>query len=165
MRNFLRKFKVNARIWALTVLSFIGMALIIIEYSTLVRELKAGKVSDAQFASDQQFVWVITAIMVALILFLAVSITASIMKPLRVLQAELTTLSDGQYDKPISDLDHEDGIAAMGKAAEVMRQKAIEAAPARRGGGNPQAARSRRTRAGGTAARRRSTQARGRNRA
>ncbi|WP_417449337.1 methyl-accepting chemotaxis protein [Kordiimonas sp.] len=131
MTNFLRRFKVNARIWALTGLSFIGMALIIIEYSTLIRELKAGNVSDAQFASDEQVVWVLTAIMVALILALAVSITASIMRPLRVLQTELVALSDGEYDKPITDLDHEDGIAAMAKAAEVMRQKALEAAKLR----------------------------------
>ncbi|WP_262691836.1 methyl-accepting chemotaxis protein [Kordiimonas aestuarii] len=128
MTNFLRKFKVSARIWALTVLAFIGMALIIVEYSSLVRELKAGNVSDAQFASDQQIVWILTAIMVVLLLFLAISITSSIMKPLRILQAELMSLSDGKYDAAISDLDHEDGIAAMGKAAEVMRQRAIEAA-------------------------------------
>jgi methyl-accepting chemotaxis protein len=128
MINLLRNFKVNVRIWALTVLSFIGMALIIFEYSVLIGELQAGNVSDAQFASDQQFVWIITAIMVALILFLAVSITASIMKPLRVLQAELVGLSDGKYEKEISDRDHKDGIAAMANAAEVMRQKALEAA-------------------------------------
>ncbi len=128
MINLLRNFKVNVRIWALTVLSFIGMALIIFEYSVLLKELQAGNVSDAQFAADQQFVWIITAIMVALILVLAVSITSSIMKPLRVLQAELLALSDGRYDKEISDRDHRDGIAAMAGAAEVMRQKALEAA-------------------------------------
>ncbi|WP_417455735.1 methyl-accepting chemotaxis protein [Kordiimonas sp.] len=128
MTNFLRKFKVNVRIWALTVLAFFGMALIMFEYSTLIHELQAGNVSDAQFARDQQFVWVLTGIMVVLILTLSVSITASIMKPLRVLQNELTGLSDGNYDKAISDPDHGDGIAAMARAAEVMRQKAIDAA-------------------------------------
>ena len=57
MINFLRNFKVNVRIWTLTILAFIGMVFIVWEFSTLVDELQAGSVSQAQFESHQNLVY------------------------------------------------------------------------------------------------------------
>lgn len=126
MISFLRKFKVNVRIWTLTVLSFVGMLLIVWEYSGLVSELQAGTVSKAAFESHQTTVYIIVAILLAVILVFSLFITASIMGPLRRLQTELIALSKGKYDQPVTDMDHSDGIAGMARAAEFLRQNSLE---------------------------------------
>lgn len=126
MISFLRNFKVNVRIWALTVMSFLGMLLIVWEYSGLVSDLQAGTVSKEAFESQQTFVYVIVGIQFAVILAFSLSITASIMGPLRRLQTELTALSEGKYDQPVTDMDHADGIAGMARAAEFLRQNSLE---------------------------------------
>lgn len=126
MISFLRKFKVNVRIWTLTVLSFVGMIMIVWEYSGLVSELQAGTVSKAAFESHQTTVYIIVAVLLAVILGFSLSITNSIMGPLRRLQGELTALSEGKYDQPVTDMDHGDGIAAMARAAEFLRQNSLE---------------------------------------
>jgi len=116
MINFLRNFKVNARIIALTVLSLLGMAFIVWEFAT----------HEEMQGVDLTTIYIITSILVALILALSWAITASIMGPLRTLQAELTGLSKGNYDKSVTDLDHGDGIAAMARAAEFLRKNSLE---------------------------------------
>ncbi|WP_286830434.1 MULTISPECIES: methyl-accepting chemotaxis protein [Kordiimonas] len=126
MINFLRNFKVNVRIWTLTILAFLGMVFIVWEFSTLVAELQAGRVSEAQFASHQNLVYIVTAILIAAIFALSWAITASVMGPLRRLQEELNYLAEGKYDKPVTDTNHGDGIAAMAKAAEVLRHNSLE---------------------------------------
>lgn len=126
MINFLRNFKVNVRIWTLTILAFLGMALIIWQYSVLVDELQAGTVSKAVFEGHLTTVYIVTIVLVLLILGLSMAITRSIMVPLRRLQAQLTALSKGQYDEPVTDTDHSDGIAAMARAAEFLRQNSLE---------------------------------------
>ncbi|MCK0068184.1 methyl-accepting chemotaxis protein [Kordiimonas laminariae] len=126
MTNFLRNFKVNVRIWTLTGLAFLGMLFIVFEFNTLIEELRSGTVSDAQFEDDEFMVYVWTAVFMALILFLSWSITNSVMKPLRRLQQELEILSNGSYETAVSDLNHRDGIAAMARAAEHLREGALE---------------------------------------
>ncbi|MBL4639382.1 MAG: hypothetical protein JKY57_02520, partial [Kordiimonadaceae bacterium] len=126
MINFLRNFKVNARIWTLTVLSFLGMLLIVFEYSGLVSELKAGTVSASEFEAHQTTVFIIVGALLAAILGFSWAITSSIMSPLRRLQAELTALSEGKYDQPVTDMDHADGIAGMARAAEFLRKNSLE---------------------------------------
>ena len=126
MINFLRNFKVNARIWALTFISLLGTIFIVWQYSSLVQELNEGIVSAAEAESHQFTVYVYTAILFALIISLSVMITNSVMRPLRRLQSELTDLSESKYDQPLSGTDHGDGIAAMARAAEFLRQNALE---------------------------------------
>jgi len=116
MIGFLRNFKVNARIWTLTGLSFLGMAFIVWEFAT----------HEKMQGVDLSTLYIITIILILLILALSWAITASIMGPLRSLQAELTALSKGNYDKPVTDLDHGDGIAAMARAAEFLRKNSVE---------------------------------------
>lgn len=113
MINILRNFKVNQRIIALTVLSLLGMAFIFWEFWTNTEEISTT-------------ILIVTAVIVLLILGLSWAITQSIMGPLRKLQEELTILSQGNYDKPLTDMDHADGIAAMAKAAEFLRQNSLE---------------------------------------
>ncbi|NVJ97074.1 MAG: hypothetical protein HWE25_02915 [Alphaproteobacteria bacterium] len=126
MINFLRNFKVNIRIWTLTILALLGMLFIVFEFNTLVGELQAGRVSASEFESHESLVFIITGILIAVIFALSWAITASIMGPLRRLQAELTALSEGKYDQPVTDRDHGDGIAAMARAAEFLRENALE---------------------------------------
>jgi len=126
MINFLRNFKVNVRIWTLTGLAFFGMLLIVEEFSSLVAELQAGNVTAAVFEDHLTTVYIVTVVLFVLILTLSWFITASIMKPLRQLQAELTDLSEGKYNKPVTDMDHADGIAAMARAAEFLRKNSLE---------------------------------------
>ncbi|NVJ69934.1 MAG: hypothetical protein HWE08_06245 [Alphaproteobacteria bacterium] len=126
MINFLRNFKVNVRIWTLTILAMLGMIFIVWEFTTLVDELQAGVVSAAQFESHQNLVYIVTAILIAVIFALSWAITASIMGPLRRLQTELSALSEGNYDQPVTDMDHKDGIAAMASAAEFLRNNSLE---------------------------------------
>lgn len=126
MINFLRNFKVNIRIWMLTILAMLGMIFIVWEFNTLVAELQAGRVSAAESASHENTVFVITGVLIAVIFAFSWAITASIMAPLRRLQTELTALSEGKYDQPVTDMDHKDGIAAMARAAEFLRESALE---------------------------------------
>ncbi len=126
MINFLRNFKVNVRIWALTIISLLGTIFIVWQYSSLVQELNEGIVSAAQAESHQSTVYIYTGILFALIITLSVLITNSVMRPLRQLQSELTDLSESKYDQPLSGTDHGDGIAAMARAAEFLRQNALE---------------------------------------
>lgn len=126
MINFLRNFKVNVRIWALTIISLLGTIFIVWQYSSLVQELNEGIVSAAQAESHQSTVYIYTGILFALIITLSVLITNSVMRPLRQLQSELTDLSESKYDEPLSGIDHGDGIAAMARAAEFLRQNALE---------------------------------------
>lgn len=126
MINFLRNFKVNVRIWALTVLSLLGTLFIVWQFSTLVDELNIGTVSAAEAAAHQNAVYWYTGILFILIVTLSVAIIASVMGPLRRLQEELTALSNGEYSKPVTDMDHGDGIAAMARAAEFLRQNSLE---------------------------------------
>ncbi|MBV1901268.1 MAG: hypothetical protein KUG56_06305 [Kordiimonadaceae bacterium] len=126
MINFLRKFKVNARIWTLTVLSFIGMLLIVSQYSGLVSELQAGTVSAKEFEAHQTTVFIIVGALLVLVLGFSLAITSSIMSPLRRLQSELMALAEGEYDQPVTDMDHEDGIAGMARAAEFLRKNSLE---------------------------------------
>jgi len=126
MINFLRKFKVNIRIWALTIISLLGTIFIVWQYSSLVQELNEGVVSAAEAEAHQATVYIYTGILFALIITLSVMITNSVMTPLRQLQSELTNLSNSRYDVPLVGLDHGDGIAAMARAAEFLRQNALE---------------------------------------
>jgi methyl-accepting chemotaxis protein len=126
MINFLRNYTVKVRIIALTAMSVLGMLFITWEFTRLMDELKAGTVSDAQFASDQATVYIVTAILIVAIAALSWAITHSVMDPLRRLQDELKLLSEGKYDHPISDRDHKDGIAMMAQAAEFLRENALE---------------------------------------
>jgi len=121
MINFLRNFKVSARINALVILSLLGMAFIVWEFAT----------HDELRNADLSLIYIVTSILVALILMFSWAITASIMGPLRRLQDELTVLSKGTYDKPVTDTDHGDGIAAMARAAEFLRNNSIETAALR----------------------------------
>jgi len=118
MINFLRNFKVNQRIIALTVLSILGMLFIFWELNSLVDEVSTK-------------IYVVTASIILVIFALSWAITKSIMGPLRGLQKELTELSQGNYDKPVTDLDHGDGIAAMARAAEFLRKNSLETAQLR----------------------------------
>jgi len=113
MINFLRNFKVNQRIIALTLLSLLGMGIIFWELTTLVETVSTK-------------IYVITGSLVLVIFLFSWAITASIMGPLRRLQEELTELSKGNYDKPVTDRDHADGIAAMARAAEFLRENSLE---------------------------------------
>lgn len=126
MIAFLRNFKVNVRIWALTILSLLGTIFIVWQYSSLVHELNEGIVSAADAESHQFTVYVYTGILFAIVLGLSISIISSVMGPLRRLQTELTALSEGKYDQPVTDMDHGDGIAAMARAAEFLRQNSLE---------------------------------------
>ncbi len=126
MISFLRNFKVNVRIWTLTILSLLGTIFIVWQYSSLVQELNEGIVSAAEAEQHQFTVYVYTAILFVIVLGLSVSIISSVMGPLRRLQNELTALSEGKYDQPVSDMDHGDGIAAMARAAEFLRQNSLE---------------------------------------
>jgi methyl-accepting chemotaxis protein len=126
MTNFLRDFKVNVRIWALTILSLIGTIFIVWQYSSLIEELNRGVVSAKEAEAHQFAVYMYTLVLFTVLIILAVLITNSIMKPLRLLQEELTDLSKGKYSVPVSDMDHGDGIAAMARAAEFLRQNSLE---------------------------------------
>lgn len=127
MISFLRKFKVNIRIWALTILSMLGTIFIVWQYSSLVQELNEGIVSAAEAEAHQSTVYIYIGILFLVIISLSVMITKSVMGPLRRLQSELVALSENRYDHPLTDTDHGDGIAAMARAAEVLRQNALEA--------------------------------------
>lgn len=126
MIAFLRNFKVNVRIWALTILFFLGTLFIVWQYSSLVQELNEGVVSAAEAEAHQTTVYIYTGILMLLVFGLSVSIIASVMGPLRRLQADLAALSEGKYDQPVADRDHGDGIAAMARAAEFLRQNSLE---------------------------------------
>lgn len=126
MISFLRNFKVNVRIRALTVMSFLGMLLIVWEYQGLIEDLQSGTISEAAFDDQQTIIYVIIAIQVAIILGFSQLIISSIMGPLRVLQSELSALSEGKYEQPVTDMEHADGIASMARAAEFLRQNSLE---------------------------------------
>ncbi len=126
MIAFLRNFKVNVRIWMLTILSLLGTVFIVWQYSSLVQELNEGIVSAAEAESHQFTVYVYTGVLFVVVLGLSISIISSVMGPLRRLQMELTALSEGKYDQPVTDMDHGDGIAAMARAAEFLRQNSLE---------------------------------------
>lgn len=126
MIAFLRNFKVNVRIWALTILSLLGTLFIVWQFSSLVQELNEGVVSAREAEAHQTEVYIYTGILFVFVLGFSVSIIASVMGPLRRLQQELGALSEGKYDKPVTDMDHGDGIAAMARAAEFLRQNSLE---------------------------------------
>lgn len=126
MIYFLRNYTVKVRIFALTIMSIFGMLFIAYEFSTLIDELQAGTVSEAEFASSESWVYTWTVILFFAIVALSWAITKSVMDPLRRLQEELKLLAEGKYDHPITDRDHKDGIAAMAQAAEFLRENALE---------------------------------------
>jgi len=127
MISFLRNFKVNVRIWGLTIISLLGTIFIVWQYSSLVQELNRGVVSAAEAEAHQSTVYIYTGILFLVIISLSVMITKSVMSPLRRLQSELVDLSESRFDNALSGVDHGDGIAAMARAAEVLRQNALEA--------------------------------------
>lgn len=126
MIGFLRNFKVNQRIWALTILSLLGTVFIVWQYSSLVQELNEGVVSAAEAKAHQFAVYIYTGVLIVVVFGLSASIIASVMGPLRRLQRELTALSEGKYSQPVTDLEHSDGIATMARAAEFLRQNSLE---------------------------------------
>ena len=111
---------------ALTILFFLGTAFIVWQYSSLVQELNEGVVSAAEAEAHQSSVYIYTAVLMLLVLGLSVSIISSVMGPLRRLQQDLAALSEGKYDTPVADRDHGDGIAAMARAAEFLRENSLE---------------------------------------
>jgi len=126
MINFLRGFKVNVRIWALTIVSLVGLLAVFFFYESLLSDISKGNLSAAEIgAQESTLFWSVIALVVFILAFCTV-ITSSIMNPLRRLQNELTTLSKGNYDKPMTDMDHRDGIAGMARAAEFLRENSLE---------------------------------------
>ncbi|MBL4789468.1 MAG: hypothetical protein JKY60_10615 [Kordiimonadaceae bacterium] len=126
MINVLRNFKVNVRIWALTIVSLIGLFAMLGFYSSLLSEIAGGNLSAAEIASSESTLFWSFITLGILILAFSWAITRSIMAPLRQLQSELTALSKGNYDKPMTDMDHSDGIAGMARAAEFLRKNSLE---------------------------------------
>ena len=132
MINFLRNFKVNVRIWALTIMSLGSLLGVFFLNSWLIDEIHDGTLSAAEMASHEGLVFWFTITLLVLIAVFSWLITKSIMVPLRRLQAELTVLSNGNYDTPVTDMDHGDGIAGMAKAAEFLRKNSLETEQLRR---------------------------------
>lgn len=126
MINFLRQFKVNVRIWSLTALFFFTIGITVWQFSTLVTELNEGNVSASEAEAHQTVVYIMILILCAVVVGAAIAIVNSVMGPLRRLQDELRALSEGKYDQPVTDRDHGDGIAAMARAAEFLRENALE---------------------------------------
>ena len=126
MINFLRNFKVNVRIWALTIMSLGGLLGVFLLNRWLIGEIHAETLSVAEIATHETIVFWFTLTLLVLIALSSWMITKSIMVPLRNLQTELTELANGNYDKSVTDMDHADGIAGMAKAAEFLRQNSLE---------------------------------------